>query len=86
MPAVERLPLSEILQSSLDLSEVDDNEIQRFKELRKQMTQMDRADLGHVTPVISPQPHIRAAEGDRSHGSHPSSIKRYIKAFMEFLI
>ncbi|KAB5581570.1 hypothetical protein PHYPO_G00177240 [Pangasianodon hypophthalmus] len=76
MPAVEKLPLSEVLQSSLDLSEVDDKEIQRFKELRQQMIQMDRADLGHITPVISPQHHLGAAEGDRSHRTHPPSINR----------
>ncbi|XP_053477635.1 leucine-rich repeat-containing protein 27 isoform X1 [Ictalurus furcatus] len=76
MPAVEKLPLSKILQSSLDLSEVDDNEVQHFKELRQQMIQMDRADLGYITPVILPQHHLRAAEGDRSHRTHPPSINR----------
>ncbi|XP_027030663.2 leucine-rich repeat-containing protein 27 [Tachysurus fulvidraco] len=76
MPAVEKLPLTEILQSSLNLSEVDDNEVHRFKELRQQMIQMDRADLGHITPVISLQHHLQAAEGDRSHQSHHSSINR----------
>ncbi|XP_060782207.1 leucine-rich repeat-containing protein 27-like isoform X2 [Neoarius graeffei] len=76
MPAVEKLPLSEILQSSLDLSEVDDNEVQHFKELRQQMIQMDRADLGHTTLVILPQHHLGAAEGTRSHRTRPPSIKR----------
>ncbi|KAI5107895.1 E3 ubiquitin-protein ligase LRSAM1, partial [Silurus meridionalis] len=76
IPAVEKLPLSEILQSSLDLCEVDDNEVQRFKELRQQMIQMDQADLGHIMPVISTQHHLRTAEGDRSHRTGLSSIKR----------
>lgn len=81
MPAVEKLPLSKILQSSLDLSEVDDNEVQHFKELRQQMIQMDRADLGYITPVILPQHHLRAAEGDRSHRTHPPSINRYMNVY-----
>ncbi|XP_053358847.1 LOW QUALITY PROTEIN: leucine-rich repeat-containing protein 27-like [Clarias gariepinus] len=76
MPAVERLALSEILQSSLDLSEVDDNEIERFKELRQRMIQLDRADLGPTKPVISPQHYLGAAEGDRFHSTQPPSMKR----------
>lgn len=81
MPAVERLALSEILQSSLDLSEVDDNEIERFKELRQRMIQLDRADLGPTKPVISPQHYLRAAEGDRFHTTQPPSMKRYVNVY-----
>lgn len=81
MPAVDRLPLSEILQSSLDLSEADDSEVQRFKELRQQMMHMDMADLGLVTWVILPQHHLRAAEGNTSHRTHPPSYKWYMTLY-----
>ncbi|TSK22643.1 Leucine-rich repeat-containing protein 27 [Bagarius yarrelli] len=76
MPAVEKLPLSDVLQSSMDLSEVDENEAHRFKELRQQVIQADKADLGPITPVIFPQHQLRTAEGDRSHQTHSPSAKR----------
>lgn len=68
MPAVERLPLSEVLQSSVDLcEEADDSELQRFRELRQRMIQMERADLGYLSPAAQPLRRLRAAGGDRSH-------------------
>ncbi|KAI4873919.1 hypothetical protein NFI96_009163 [Prochilodus magdalenae] len=77
MPAVERLPLSEVLQASMDLcEEADDSELQRFKELRQRMIQMERADLGYLTPAVQSPRHLEAAGGDRSHRSHPHSSRR----------
>ncbi|XP_036430485.1 leucine-rich repeat-containing protein 27-like [Colossoma macropomum] len=74
MPAVERLPLSEVLQASMDLcEEADDSELHRFKELQQRMIQMERADLGYLTPEIQSPRHLRAAGGDRSH---PLSTRR----------
>lgn len=48
MPPVEKLQLSELVKSSMDLSEevVDEDELNRFRELKQQMILMDRADLG----------------------------------------
>ncbi|KAL7889808.1 hypothetical protein AOLI_G00020660 [Acnodon oligacanthus] len=67
MPVVERLPLSEVLQASVDLCEgANDSELHRFKELQQRMIQMERADLGYLTPEIQSPRHLRAAGGDRS--------------------
>ncbi|XP_072533123.1 uncharacterized protein [Salminus brasiliensis] len=77
MPAVERLPLSDVLQSSTDLcEEADDSELQRFKELRQRMIQMERADLGYRTPASQEPCRLRAAGGDRSHRTQPLSTGR----------
>ncbi|XP_062850892.1 leucine-rich repeat-containing protein 27-like [Trichomycterus rosablanca] len=82
MPAVEKLPLSEMLQSSLDLSEVDDTEVQRFRELRQRMIQMERADLEANSPVILESRHFRAAEGARSPITHYSSVTKRTQELM----
>ena len=74
MPAVERLPLSEVLQASVDLcEEADDSELRRFKGLQQRMIQMERADLGYLTPETQSPRHLRAAGGDRFH---PLSTRR----------
>ncbi|KAG9275493.1 leucine-rich repeat-containing protein 27 [Astyanax mexicanus] len=80
MPAVERLPLSEVVQSSVDLTEeADDSELQRFEELRQRMIQMERADLGYHTPASQTPCRLRAAGGDRSHRTHPLSSGREVQ-------
>ncbi|XP_041722190.1 leucine-rich repeat-containing protein 27 isoform X5 [Coregonus clupeaformis] len=73
MPPVEKLQLTELVKSSLDLCEevVDEDELQRFRELRQKMIQMDRAEFGFALP-ISRLP--RAAEGDRGHNTYPLPI------------
>ncbi|XP_031679247.1 leucine-rich repeat-containing protein 27 isoform X2 [Oncorhynchus kisutch] len=73
MPPVEKLQLTELVKSSLDLCEevVDEDELQRFRELRQKMSQMDRAELGYALP-ISRLP--RAAEGDRGHKTYPLPV------------
>ncbi|KAK1791799.1 hypothetical protein P4O66_013781 [Electrophorus voltai] len=72
MPSVERLPLAEVLQSSVDLcEEANDSEARRFEELRQRMTQMGRADLGSLTPAAQQPCHPRAAGGDRSRRTCP---------------
>ncbi|XP_017551979.2 leucine-rich repeat-containing protein 27 isoform X1 [Pygocentrus nattereri] len=74
MPVVERLPLSEVLQASVDLGEeANDSDLHRFQELQQRMIQMERADLGYLTPEIQSPRHLRAAGGDRSH---PLSTRR----------
>ncbi|XP_076830364.1 leucine-rich repeat-containing protein 27-like [Brachyhypopomus gauderio] len=68
MPSVERLPLAEVLQSSVDLcEEANDTEARRFQELRQRMIQMEKADLGAITPVSQRPCHPRTAGGSRSH-------------------
>ncbi|XP_029608969.1 leucine-rich repeat-containing protein 27 isoform X4 [Salmo trutta] len=73
MPPVEKLQLTELMKSSLDLCEevVDEDELQRFRELRQKMSQMDRAEFGYALP-ISRLP--RAAEGDRGHKTYPLPV------------
>ncbi|XP_014009643.2 leucine-rich repeat-containing protein 27 isoform X4 [Salmo salar] len=73
MPPVEKLQLTELVKSSLDLCEevVDEDELQRFRELRQKMSQMDRAEFGYALP-ISRLP--RAAEGDRGHKTYPLPV------------
>ncbi|XP_023825724.1 leucine-rich repeat-containing protein 27 [Salvelinus sp. IW2-2015] len=73
MPPVEKLQLTELVKSSLDLCEevVDEDELQRFRELRQKMSQMDRDEFGYALP-ISRLP--RAAEGDRGHKTYPLPV------------
>ncbi|KAL6487002.1 hypothetical protein MHYP_G00036280 [Metynnis hypsauchen] len=74
MPVVERLPLSEVLQASVDVcEEANLSELHRFQELQQRIIQMERADLGCLTPEIQSPHHLRAAGGDRSH---PLSSRR----------
>uniref|UniRef100_A0AAY5EGI5 Leucine rich repeat containing 27 n=1 Tax=Electrophorus electricus TaxID=8005 RepID=A0AAY5EGI5_ELEEL len=83
MPSVERLPLAEVLQSSVDLcEEANDSEARRFEELRQRMTQMGRADLGSLTPAAQQPCHPRAAGGDRSRRTCPlPPSRRYPKQY-----
>lgn len=62
MPPVEKLQLTELVKSSLDLCEevVYEDEQQRFRELRQKMIQMDRAEFGYGLPLSR---FSRAAEG-----------------------
>ncbi|XP_066536109.1 leucine-rich repeat-containing protein 27-like [Hoplias malabaricus] len=77
MPAVDRLPLAEVLSSSTDLEEeVDDSELQHFEELRQRMIQMERADLGYISSTIQSTHRLRTTGGDRSPKIHPMSTKR----------
>lgn len=76
MPPVEKLQLAELVKSSLDLcgEVVDEDDLQRFKELKQKMIQMDRAELGYGAQALPLSlSHLpRAAEGgDRSHKSLP---------------
>ncbi|XP_054456782.1 leucine-rich repeat-containing protein 27-like [Anoplopoma fimbria] len=50
LPVVEKLQLSELMGSSVEEQEesVDEDELQRFRELRHQMILLDKADLGSV--------------------------------------
>ncbi|KAL0964292.1 hypothetical protein UPYG_G00321880 [Umbra pygmaea] len=53
MPLVEKLHLADLVKSSMDLCEdvVDEDELQRFRELREKMIQLDRADFDFALPV-----------------------------------
>lgn len=50
LPVVEKLQLSELTASSVEEQEesVDEDELQRFRELKDQMTLLDKAELGSI--------------------------------------
>ena len=52
LPVVEKLQLSELLGSSTEEQDefVDEDELQRFRELRHKMILLDQAELGSVAP------------------------------------
>lgn len=59
MPVVEKLQLTELMVSSVD--EQDEEELEKFKELRNRMMLLERAELRSVaqsdkTPKIGPCP------------------------------
>ncbi|XP_070697549.1 leucine-rich repeat-containing protein 27-like [Pempheris klunzingeri] len=66
LPVVEKLQLSELMGSSTEEQEsVDEDELQRFRELKHRMILLDQAELGSI------------AQGDRSPKSrHPPITKR----------
>ncbi|XP_030628130.1 leucine-rich repeat-containing protein 27-like [Chanos chanos] len=85
MPPVERLQLSELEKSSLDLcEEASDRDLRRFEELKQKMIQMDRADLGYSILTLPLLDYPRTAEGNRSHKKHPPpSLQRKIVSIKE---
>ena len=56
LPEVEKLQLSDLTGSSVE--EQDEDELQKFKELKDKMILLDRAELGAMT------------QGDRNPKSH----------------
>lgn len=52
VPAVERLQLSEVTGSGVEEQEesVDEDELQRFRELKHKMILLDKAELGLAAP------------------------------------
>ncbi|KAM4607266.1 leucine-rich repeat-containing protein 27-like [Polymixia lowei] len=79
MPPVEKLHLSDLLKSSMDLCEevVDEEELQRFRELKHKMILLDRAELSYGGPVLPLALLPRTIQGDRNVMSeHLPVIKR----------
>ncbi|XP_071337376.1 leucine-rich repeat-containing protein 27-like [Trachinotus anak] len=70
LPVVERLQLSELMGSSVEEQDesVDEDELQRFKELKQQMILLDKAELGSI------------AQGDGNPKSHLRPIIKKKKA------
>lgn len=64
VPVVERLQLSELIVSSVEEQDesVDEDELQKFKELKQKMILLDKAELVSLT------------EGDRNLKSHPFPV------------
>lgn len=73
LPPVERLQLSELVRSSVEEQDesVDEEALQKFRELKHRMMLLDRAELG--CQPLTPQ-------GDRNHTPpHPLPlINRYL--------
>ncbi|XP_073338682.1 leucine-rich repeat-containing protein 27-like [Pagrus major] len=70
LPVVEKLQLSELMGSSVEEQEesVDEDELQRFRELKHKMNLLDKAELGSI------------AQSVRNPNSHFPSLNRRKKA------
>lgn len=66
LPVVEKLQLSELMGSSVEEQEesVDEDELQRFRELKYKMNLLDKAELGSIV------------QGDRNPSLHLPSLNR----------
>lgn len=66
LPVVEKLQLSELMGSSVEEQEesVDEDELQRFRELKYKMNLLDKAELGSIV------------QGDRHPSLHLPSLNR----------
>lgn len=66
LPVVEKLQLSELMASSMEEQDesVDEDELQRFRELKDKMILLDKAELGSI------------AQGDGNAKSRLPIIKR----------
>lgn len=60
LPVVEKLQLSELMGSSMEEQDesVDEDELQRFRELKHRIILLDKAELGSI------------AQGDKNPKSH----------------
>ncbi|XP_041116769.1 leucine-rich repeat-containing protein 27-like isoform X3 [Polyodon spathula] len=63
MPPIEKLRLTDLVKSSLELSEEwpNDEEMKRFEKLRKEMMQADEADMGDTDQAFQLVPSIDRA-------------------------
>lgn len=68
LPQVEKLQLSELLRFSVEEQEesVDEDDLQRFRELKDKMILLDRAELGHAEPTV---------QSDGNPASHPLNVR-----------
>ncbi|XP_049927335.1 leucine-rich repeat-containing protein 46-like isoform X2 [Epinephelus moara] len=68
LPAVEKLQLSELMGSSVEDESVDEDELQKFRELKHKMSLLDKAELGST------------GQGDRNTKSRLPSVTKRKKA------
>ncbi|KAM6956180.1 leucine-rich repeat-containing protein 27-like [Aplochiton taeniatus] len=83
MPAVEKLQLSELVKSNLELCHdvvdevLDDDELHKFRDLRQKMILMDRAEGHYPTSALQLADLGRTAGGDLNTKTYPlPTVKR----------
>ncbi|XP_033882941.3 leucine-rich repeat-containing protein 27-like isoform X2 [Acipenser ruthenus] len=86
MPPIEKLKLTDLVKSSLELSEEwpNDEEMKRFEKLRKEMMQADEADMGDTDQSFQLVPSIDRAVLT-SKGARKTIIARLPKRDQELL-